>query len=111
MSFSRDHGTADEGSVGDAGLSIADAGNVNAVTKKPKRGKRRCSGGSRNANMWGNCCEFCGREHDLGKRENCPAFGRTCNKCDKKNHFAKVCFGCAPKPMTHTHPVYRSFQR
>ena len=46
MSFSRDHGTPDEGSVGDAGLSIADAGNVNAVSKKPKRGKRRCSGGS-----------------------------------------------------------------
>ena len=27
--------------VGDAGLSVADAGNVNAVSKKPKRGKRR----------------------------------------------------------------------
>ena len=36
--------------VGDAGLSIADAGNVNAVSKKPKRGKRRHSHGSRNAN-------------------------------------------------------------
>ena len=83
MSFSRDHGTADEGSIDDAGLSIADAGNANAVSKKPKRGKCRCSGGSRNANTWGNGCEFCGREHDLGKRENCPAFGRTCNKCDK----------------------------
>ena len=71
-----------EGSIGDAGLSIADAGNANAVSKKPKRGKCRCSGGSRNANTWGNGCEFCGREHDLGKRENCPAFGRTCNKCD-----------------------------
>ena len=36
--------------VGDAGLSVADAENVNAVSKKPKRGKRRCSRGSRNAN-------------------------------------------------------------
>ena len=27
--------------VGDAGLSVADAGNVNAVSKKPKRGKHR----------------------------------------------------------------------
>ena len=36
--------------VGDAGLSVADAGNVNAVSKKPKRGKRMCSRGSRNAN-------------------------------------------------------------
>ena len=28
-------------------------------------------------------------------------------KCGKKNHFTKVCFGHAPKPTTHTHPVYR----
>ena len=35
--------------VGDGGLSIADAGNVNAVSKKPKRGKRRHSRGLRNA--------------------------------------------------------------
>ena len=92
--------------VGNVGLSVADAGNVNAVSKKPKRGKRRRSRGSRNANTWGNSCEFCGREHDLAKRENCPAFGRSCNKCGKKNHFANVCFGHAPKPTTRTHPVY-----
>ena len=92
--------------VGDVGLSVADAGNVNAVSKKPKRGKRRRDRGSRNANTRGNTCEFCGREHDLTKRENCPAFGRSCNKCGKKNHFANVCFGHAPKPTTRTHPVY-----
>ena len=92
--------------VGDAGLSVADAGNVNAVSKKPKRGKRRRGRGSRNANTRGNSCEFCGREHDLAKRENCPAFGRSCNKCGKKNHFANVCFGHTPKPTTRTHPVY-----
>ena len=27
------------------------------------------------------------------KRENCPAFGKRCNKCNKQNHFANVCFG------------------
>ena len=53
-----------------------------------------------------NSCEFCGREHDLAKRENCQAFGRSCNKCGKKNHFASVCFGHAPKPTTRMHPVY-----
>ena len=79
--------------VGDAGLSVADAGNVNAVSKNPKRGKRRRDRGSRNDNTRGNSCEFCGREHDLTKRENCPAFGRSCNKCGKKNHFANLCFG------------------
>ena len=92
--------------VNDAGLSVADAGSVNAVSKKPKRGKHRRGRGSRNANTRGNSCEFCGREHDLAKRENCPAFGRSCNKCGKKNHFANVCFGHAPKPTTRTHPVY-----
>ena len=30
----------------------------------------------------------------------------SCNKCGKKNHFANVCFGHAPKPTTRTHPVY-----
>ena len=92
--------------VGDASLSVADARNVIAVSKKPKRGKCRHSCGSRNANAWGNSCEFCGHEHDLAKRENCPAFGRSCNKCGKKNHFANLCFGHAPKPTTRTHPVY-----
>ena len=35
--------------VSDVGLSVADAGNVNAVSKKPKRGKRRHSRSLRNA--------------------------------------------------------------
>ena len=92
--------------VSEAGLSIADAGKVNALSKKPKRGKCRRGRGSRNANTWGNSCEFCGREHDLAKHENCPAFGRSCNKCGKKYHFANICFRHAPKPRTRTHPVY-----
>ena len=93
--------------VGDAGLSVScRCRKWNAVSKKPKRGKCRPSRSSRNANTWANSCEFCGHEHDLAKCENCPAFGRSCNKCGKKNHFTKVCFGHAPKPTTHTYPVY-----
>ena len=42
--------------VGDAGLSVADPGNVNAVSKKPKTGKRRGGRGSRDANTQGNSC-------------------------------------------------------
>lgn len=35
-------------------------------------------------------CGYCGnRKHDEG--ENCPARGKQCTKCDKWNHFAKVC--------------------
>jgi hypothetical protein len=33
-------------------------------------------------------CQNCGRRHDLRRRESCPAFGKTCNKCQKRNHFA-----------------------
>jgi transposase InsO family protein len=33
-------------------------------------------------------CKFCGRVHAL---RQCPAFGKTCNKCQKKHHFAVVC--------------------
>ena len=35
-------------------------------------------------------CKFCGLEHKFQK-ELCPAFGRTCKKCKKLNHFAEMC--------------------
>ncbi|KAJ0183794.1 hypothetical protein K1T71_000217 [Dendrolimus kikuchii] len=33
-------------------------------------------------------CQYCGYTHDYGK---CPAYGKTCAICKKKNHFAKKC--------------------
>ena len=36
-------------------------------------------------------CGNCGRRHDLQKRELCPAYGKSCNKCHKMNHFAAKC--------------------
>ena len=33
-------------------------------------------------------CKFCGRSH--GKRD-CPAFGKECHNCGRKNHFSKMC--------------------
>ena len=41
----------------------------------------------------GKACGYCGCTHDVSKHENCPAFGKRCNKCNKQNHFANVCFG------------------
>ena len=35
-------------------------------------------------------CRFCGVKHGTAK-EQCPAWGRTCMKCGKKNHFARRC--------------------
>ena len=37
-------------------------------------------------------CPNCGREHQRPKSQSdCPAFGSTCSKCGKKNHWAIVC--------------------
>lgn len=33
-------------------------------------------------------CDRCGYKHEQRK---CPAYGQTCRKCDKINHFAKMC--------------------
>ena len=33
-------------------------------------------------------CKYCGKQH-LPKQ--CPAFGQTCRKCGKKNHWANCC--------------------
>lgn len=35
-------------------------------------------------------CKYCGNRHVFGKYQ-CPAYGKTCSKCDRKNHFAAQC--------------------
>ena len=35
-------------------------------------------------------CKYCGRRHER-KKEKCPAFVKTCNKCGGKDHFSNVC--------------------
>lgn len=37
-----------------------------------------------------NRCKFCTKPHPL-RKEACPAWGRTCNLCKRKNHFAAKC--------------------
>ena len=46
--------------------------------------KRWPSGRSNN----GHRCGKCGKSHEQG---NCPAYGKTCNKCKGINHFQAVC--------------------
>ena len=44
-------------------------------------------------------CKYCGTTHPPRK---CPAYGKACEKCGKKNHFKKVCMQAAPKtPQKH----------
>ena len=35
-------------------------------------------------------CKFCGKSHERSKQK-CPAYGKTCKKCGKENHFAAKC--------------------
>ena len=47
------------------------------------------------------CCLNCGGKH---ARLECPAFGNTCHKCGKVNHWAKVCLS-APSPSRRVYYV------
>lgn len=35
-------------------------------------------------------CKFCGKSHPMNKLM-CPAWGKSCNACGRKNHFALMC--------------------
>ena len=53
-------------------------------------------------------CKFCGRKHKFIK-ELCPAWGSTCSKCGKMNHFKIKCSsfaGYSSKPSKKKN-VYR----
>ena len=45
---------------------------------------------SQNKNFLRQPCRACGSKH-LAKRDACPAWGKECRECGKKNHFAKQC--------------------
>jgi len=62
---------------------------VNQVKSK-KTKSDKSSDGKSNMESKKISCKFCGYEHILA-RKKCPAWGKTCKKCEEKNHFAKKC--------------------
>jgi hypothetical protein len=42
-------------------------------------------------------CKFCGGSHEY-KKQKCPAYGQTCDKCKGENHFAACCPASGAKP-------------
>ena len=42
-------------------------------------------------------CKFCAKKHEE-KKEKCPAWSKTCEKCGAKNHFSVVCNKQRPPP-------------
>lgn len=57
--------------------------------QRDNRSKSRGGGGERDSKS-ARRCKFCNRGHVM-KKEACPAYGKTCNACSGKNHFASVC--------------------
>ena len=54
---------------------------AHAISARPRKGSSSVKKAS---------CKFCGHTHIL-KKEECPAWGKTCKNCKKKNHFAVKC--------------------
>ena len=55
---------------------------------QPKLGRNIAS--SANKEMTRRDCKYCGWRHKR-KKEECPAFGKTCHSCEGKDHFSNVC--------------------
>lgn len=43
--------------------------------------------------------KYCGRCHWVGAK-NCPAYGKVCGACSRRNHFASVCRSAQKKPLS-----------
>ena len=56
--------------------------------------------GIQKVNTMSQTCRNCGGTYP--HEQQCPAQGKTCHKCGKANHFAKVCRGGATKPHNRT---------
>ena len=58
-----------------------DRGRSKKTSKSKDRFKSRSQSGGRD-------CKYCGSNHP---HRQCPAYGKNCKTCGKKNHFAKKC--------------------
>jgi hypothetical protein len=92
------------------GMQIAQASvmgkSVNAVQHgRPKQKKHSKGGGSQGARKFerspsqgGKKCKYCDRSHKFGT-EFCTAYGKTCHKCNGKNHYESVCQAGKTQPQ------------
>ena len=69
---------------------------VHTLKDAKSRGRRRDQTPPRRENDHGRDksksrrCKYCNRTHEI-RKEACPAYGQTCRRCHKKNHFEAVC--------------------
>ena len=68
--------------------SLIDPEDINIVKSKGKKSRVDSKTGLQTGKKIS--CKFCGYEH-IPDKKKCPAWGKTCNRCKEKNHFAKKC--------------------
>lgn len=71
-------------------LGSVSAGTDEACAVSETSGKGKSLKGARKNNHPGINCKFCGRSHPL-RKEECPAWGKICKNCSRRNHFAVKC--------------------
>ena len=80
---------------------------VNRVSSggvKPKFNKGKGERSYHDRSKSSKACYRCGRTGHFGRDPECPARGKTCTKCNGKDHFAPVCL---TKPRSDTTPRQR----
>jgi transposase InsO family protein len=80
---------------------------IDALKQSKHNNKPRMQNQASNANEYiSQPCKYCGSLH---KRRNRPAFGKTCLKCKKLNHFASVCLSTQKRvDFTQIQPQHES---
>ena len=69
------------------GIVTPSALSVEAILRNFKSKSKSQSKGFKSNTDYSDC-KFCGKSHDRGK---CPAYGKVCNNCGRKNHFESKC--------------------
>ena len=61
---------------------------MNRAPAQPQTEKGKFYSDRKKSKEWNAYCNKCGRTHEP---RQCPAYGAVCHKCNKRNHFAKMC--------------------
>ena len=76
--------------------AIGNEEDVNVVKKKSVHGSK----GAQKRVSKDIDCKYCGRKH-IRKKEDCPAWGKSCSKFGMQNHFAVKCRNKAKRQTFH----------
>ena len=74
---------------------------ISAVTTPPSHVQKHSTSVGTSSQWNVQHCPNCGKQHDTRRRESCPALGKTCRKCGKRNHFALKCRSKRGNPGAH----------